>query len=222
MTIKSVLAALAIMCFLIPPAIAQDDPVRPSPTQPQWIPSTFCRQNTDGSEYDCGPVTHVPLGVSQRIQVPRLICRTCEQPAAPETVEITVLETDRDVSGETYTGADEEAVLIRLRVQYLSGPIILRSGMVRPYGSSAQFGRAGSDEVKSFWLASDGRRGHQNPGVYRQPALSPVLGRADIRLEVGQEAEGWIGGYVPKGTRQFALGLRTNNGGYVFFEAQPQ
>lgn len=212
------LATLAIMCLLATPAIAQDaDAVQTMPAQPPWIPSTFCRQSPEGVEHDCGPVTYVPFGSTQQVHVPHIVCRTCEPSAAPDLVEMTVLRVERDVSGETYTGPDDEPVLVGIKVRYLSGPIVMRTGRVRQYRSSHQFG-----SNTTFWLASDARRGYSNRGIYRQPALSPsARGGGDVALDPGQEAEGWIGGYLPRGTRQFAVGLRTGNGGYVFFDTQP-
>ncbi|MBI4494162.1 MAG: hypothetical protein HY690_15345 [Chloroflexi bacterium] len=179
---------------------------QPTPTQasrsvPSWVPAQYC-DRVGSVEFDCGAVTFVPLGQTVRIAVQNIGCLYpaisvgCSTIPSDQFIEVTVLQVERNVRGEGDTDPREEAVLARVRVRYVDGPL------GRTYDGLA------IPDTLDGWRTTDGRKGRNNYGPRRRPGLSS--------LKYGETGEGWVGGFIPAGV-EFVMVARSGEHDYVFF-----
>lgn len=161
-----------------------------------WSAQSYCRSTVDGAPFDCGAVTYVPPNTPYRLSIRRERCigdgaaRECTRLPSNQVVEVTVLEFERHAVGERYTGPDEEAVMLHVRFRYLEAPTDPSRGTVIPFRWN---------QLQTYWMTSDGQAGRILPNQIRRP---PLIG---VGLEAGQEYDGWVGAYFPRGARDVAL-----------------
>lgn len=174
-----------------------------SPSTPTEIPAAPVCQTYGSIQFDCGNLIVVPFGQMIRIAVHRIGCiyeaisEGCSTLPSNQLIEVTVLQVERDVTSEGSTDPREEAVLARVRVHYVDGPL------------GSKYDGYSIPDISNGWRTTDGREGRNNHFVKRLPHLSS--------LNFGETGEGWVGGFIPRGADPVMV-ARSGEHDHVFFK----